>query len=214
VLSWLLVGLLCIIWAALLLPSRRRSPVSSIEEFEQKMSVLAETNNASSGRWVLMPQKGRPFLGVPERQRARVRRRRRRVFVGLLDASVLTLLMGLFPPFRVMLYATASLLGLLLVYAAILVRIREDEIAMTRARVRRLAAYPSGYARPNGSRHSPEQYAGNGHTGEAAGGRANGGAVSDGFLRESGVHLLDEGVHVVVRRSDEVDVTALREAAR
>jgi len=203
VLSWLLVGLLCIIWAAFLLPSRRRSPVSSIEEFEQKMSLLAEANSASPGRWVLMPQKGRPFLGSSERQRARVRRRRRQVFVALLEASVLTLIMGLFPPFRVMLYATAALVGVLLVYAAILVRIREEEIAIARARIRRLAANPVGYAVPNGSPNGSGRYAGNGRA-----------AVSQVYLRESGVHLLDEGVHVIVRRSDEVDVTALREAAR
>ncbi|MGH2572732.1 MAG: hypothetical protein ACRDGU_04495 [Actinomycetota bacterium] len=167
------------------------------------MSLLAETNSAAPGRWVLMPQRGRPFLGSSERQRARVRRRRRQVFVALLEASVLTLIMGLFPPFRVMLYATAALVGVLLVYAAILVRIREEEMAIARARIRRLAANPIEYAVPNGSQNGSGPYAGNGRA-----------AVSEGYLRESGVHLLDEGVHVIVRRSDEVDVSALRETAR
>ncbi len=44
VLTWLLLAALGIIWAALLLPSRSRSPKSSVEEFEQKMNLLAEAN--------------------------------------------------------------------------------------------------------------------------------------------------------------------------
>jgi hypothetical protein len=194
-LGWLLVALLGIIWAAFLIPSRRRSAVSSIEEFEQQMSLLAETNSQSPGRWVLMPRKGRGLMNPRDRQRARVRRRRRQVFMVLLEATSLTLLMGLFPPLRMMLYGTAVLALFLLAYALVLAKIREDELE--RARLR-----PS--VRPAGNGDS-----GNGHV-EAPYDQT----VTERFLREGGVHIVDEDVHVVVRRSDEIDVSALQQAAR
>ena len=101
----LLVVILGIIWTALLLPSRRRktSPTTSVEEFERKMSSLAEANNALPGRWVLMPRKGKRIMEPRERTRFRVRRRRRHIFMVLLEATLLTLLIGLFPPLHKML---------------------------------------------------------------------------------------------------------------
>lgn len=194
-LGWLLVALLGIIWAAFLIPSRRRSAVSSIEEFEQQMSLLAETNNQSPGRWVLMPRKGRGLMNPRDRQRARVRRRRRQVFMVLLEATSLTLLMGLFPPLRMMLYGTAVLALLLLGYALVLAKIREDELE--RARLR-----------PH------VQSAGNGDSGDGHVEDPYDQMVTERFLREGGVHIVDEDVHVVVRRSDEVDVSALQQVAR
>jgi len=202
VLSWLLVALLGIIWAAFLIPSHRRSPVSSIEEFEERMSLLAETNNKSPGRWVLMPRKDRGLLDPRDRQRARVRRRRRQVFMVLLEATTLTLLMGLFPPLRLMLYGTAVLALVLLAYALVLAKIREDEVEEARRRRQT-------------SRHRPRA------TVRAATGMGNGHAeapygpeATERLLRESGVQILEEDVHVVVRRSDEIDVAELQRAAR
>lgn len=199
--SWLLVALLGIIWAAFLIPSRRRSPVSSIEEFEENMHLLAETNNKSPGRWVLMPRKDRGLMAPRDRQRARVRRRRRQVFIVLLEATTLTLLMGLFPPLRLMLYGTAVLALLLLAYALVLAKIREDELeeARRRRQMNHLQRRPSRSAAGNG----------NGHPGAAYGPEA-----TRRLLREGGVQILDEDVHIVVRRSDEIDVSELQRAAR
>jgi hypothetical protein len=141
VLSWLFIGGLGIIWAAFLLPSKGSSPVSSVEEFEKKMDMLAETNGVSSGRWVLVPRKGERFLGPRDRKRLRVRRRRRQVFSVLVEATGLTLLMGLFPPLRLMLVGTAVLSVVLLLYVALLVSIRAEEASKARMmRARRDAA--------------------------------------------------------------------------
>jgi hypothetical protein len=198
--GWLLVALLGIIWAAFLIPSHRRSPVSSIEEFEEHMNLLAETNSKSPGRWVLMPRKDRGLLAPRDRQRARVRRRRRQVFMVLLEATTLTLLMGLFPPLRLMLYGTAVLALLLLGYALVLAKIREDELEEARRRRQ------MGPQRPRVSRSTRN---GNGHVDGAYGPEA-----TERLLRESGVQILDEDVHVIVRRSDEIDVSELQRAAR
>jgi hypothetical protein len=195
-----LVALLGIIWAAFLIPSHRRSPVSSIEEFEEHMNLLAETNTKSPGRWVLIPRKDRGLLDPRDRQRARVRRRRRQVFMVLLDATTLTLLMGLFPPLRMMLYGTAVLALLLLAYALVLAKIREDELEEGRRRRQMGQQLPRASVRAGNLN-------GNGHVDGAYGHEA-----TERLLRESGVQILDEDVHVVVRRSDEIDVSELRAA--
>lgn len=176
-LSWLLVAVLGMMWAAFLLPSVRRSPVASVEEFERRMNFLAEAQRRGPGRWVLVPQKGKRFLGPRLRERLRVRRRRRRVFVLLLEALGLSLLMGLFPPLRAMLYGSAALAALLFGYTFFLLRLRAEEVARSRARAARrrprqavvTASYPAGVSRPTGT---------NGHRGQ----------------------VLDKDVHVVVRR--------------
>ena len=205
-LTWLLLAVLGIIWAALLLPSRSRSPKSSVEEFEQKMNLLAEANRAAPGRWVLMPRKGQRFMG-PDRGRARVKRRRRQVFMVLVEATALTFIMGLFPPFRIMLGVTVVLVFLLLVYMAVLVRLRAEELE--RGRVQRVAAYQpeahaARYGNGNGNGHEPV-YAGNGH------GYSNGHRELDVGVDwlESGLRLVDDDVHVVVYRSDEIDTSSL-----
>jgi hypothetical protein len=199
-LSWLLVVVLGIIWAAFLIPSRKRSAESSIEEFEQQMNLLAEANTKSPGRWVLMPRKERGLMSPKDRKRARVRRRRRQVFMVLLEAMSFALLMGLFPPLRLMLYGAAALALVLLCYALLLAKIREDELA--EARLRRQIGHRGEYIEArNGN--------GNGHHRPA-----NQELVTDHFLGEAGVQLLEEDVHVVVRRSDEIDVSILQQAAR
>jgi hypothetical protein len=189
-LSWLLLAVLGIIWAAFLFPSHRRSPASSVEEFERKMSVLADAQNTSSaGRWVLMPRKGQRFLEPQDRGRVRARRRRRYVFTVLLEACALTLLMGLFPPFRKMLFGTAILVGLLAMYTVSLIRIRATEISQAQAR--RRAIKGSALAGTNGNGHS---------------------AWSD-EIRQGGVRIVDEDVHVVVRSSEEIEREAILAAA-
>ena len=200
-LSWLLIAGLGIIWVTFLLPSRRRSPSSSVEEFEQKMSMLAEANKASAGRWVLMPRKGERFMGS-DRGTARARRRRRFVFIALLDLGALTFIMGLFPPFRPMLFGTVVIAALLLVYTALLVKVRADEADRARARRRTQLEATEADARAPAYARS---YAGNGH---------RNGHADFAFFREGGVEIIDDDVHVIVRRSDEFDVSPLRKAAR
>jgi len=211
VLTWLLLSVLGIIWAALLFPSRSRSPKSSVEEFEQKMNLLAEANRAAPGRWVLMPRKGQRFMG-PDRGRARVKRRRRQVFMVLLEATGLTFIMGLFPPFRIMLGVTVVLVFLLLVYMAVLVRLRAEELE--RARMQRMTAYKPAahvarYGNGNGNSHAP-LYAGNGY------GYGNGDPELDARTDwlETGLRVVDEDVHVVVYRSDEIDTSSLTQSSR
>jgi hypothetical protein len=106
------------------------------------MSLLADANNSSPGRWVLMPRKGQRFVGSRDRGRVRARRRRRQIFMVLLESTALTLMMGVFPPFRVMLYGTGILGFLLLAYSALLVKIREVE----QAAAHRRAAFEQSYA--------------------------------------------------------------------
>jgi hypothetical protein len=236
VLSWLLLAILVIIWAAFLLPSRQRSPAVSVEEFGRKMSLLAETNRDSSGRWVLTPRRDERFLGPRDRTRVRLRRRRRLVFSVLAETAGLTFLMGLFPPFRAMLYATGVLVVVILGYAAMLVQIRQEELE--RARLRRLelrasptagpqgrvrTVYPSYTAGRNGNGVMHGNGHGNGHglvQGNGSG-HGNGRAVSSerhpstdfwagrNSLFEDDAEFIDEDVHVIVRRASEIEEETL-----
>ena len=106
--------------------------MTSVEAFEKKMDMLAETNGASPGRWVLVPRKGERFMGSQDRKRVRVRRRRRQIFSFLLEATGLTLLIGLFPPLRLMLVGTGILGGFLLLYMTLLMKIKADETMKAR----------------------------------------------------------------------------------
>jgi len=240
-LSWLLIAGLGMIWAAFLLPFgyRRASPSSTVEEFERKMDLLAEANRAHAGRWVLVPRKGERFMGPRDRRRVRVRRRRRHVLAVLLDAAAITLLIGLFPPLRAMLVGTALLVGLLLLYVGLLVHLRAQDLRLARLRARRAvrlarvsveglqASAGNGYA--NGT-HANGNGNGNGHRANGhrahvnGNGRANGNGnghhpaealthVEEGLL-ESGVRVVEDDVHVIVRRSADLDPEALRSLAR
>ena len=246
--SWLLLGLLGIIWAAFLIPSRKRSTSSSVEDFERRMSLLAEANNTVPGRWVLMPRKGVRLIGSRDRERIRARRRRRQIFMILLESTVLTLLMGIFPPFRVMLYGTGILAFILLAYAALLVKIREEELARARlrlamerqrayeatipaARMRAMAA-TAGYAAPlrangngdaNGNGHAAHANGnGNGHANGRVPAYANGNGHANGngrtslsdILREGGVEIIEDDVHVIVRRASDLAREGARSSAR
>jgi Flp pilus assembly protein TadB len=125
--DWLLLGGLCIMWAAFLIPTgrRRHTGKASVDEFEHRMELLAQAEvHGTNGRWIVTPRKGVRFLGPQERQRSRARERRRKVFVVLIDAILLSFLIGLVPPLRVVWYVSAGLAGLLLLYVWLLVSIK------------------------------------------------------------------------------------------
>jgi len=230
VLGWLLVLALVIIWSIFLFPflRRRRSPVKSVEEFEQKMDFLAETHVPSRGRWVLTPRKEERFLGDRGRTRSRVRERRRQVLVALLEATGLALLIGLFPPFHRILLGAAVLGGLLLVYTALLIRIRivethRAELRRARRSASRRAADP--YAAERGRAPAPAMAY---QAAASNGARTRRAAPVDAHVddwrtpvrvelaaREDDdpVLFIDDDVHLVVHRSGDLDLAGLRAAA-
>ena len=281
-LGWIFVAVLGIVWAIFLFPfirRRMRSPVTTVEEFEQKMDYLAETHRPSRGRWVLTPRRDERFLGRSGRTRSRVRMRRRQVLVLLLEATGLALLIGLFPPFHRILMGAAVLVVVLFLYVLALIRIRlveEHRAQARRSRSSRMAAYGyetyPAYAEARSTRAAPRAPS-NGRTPAAARtaayaayagyagyddgddwsspaparpARANGngtnGAHGAGNGRNGGGHrtmirlddyehdwrapvaeelaahfddpvvFVDEDVHLVVHRSDEIDVSELRVA--
>src|SRR2546422_967758 len=106
--GWIFIAVLGIIWATFLFPFLRhgRSPTSSVQEFERKMDLRAETTRAHRGGWVLPPRAGERFRGRRGRSGSRLRHRRGQVFALLPEAPLLRGLMGFFPPFHAMLIAT------------------------------------------------------------------------------------------------------------
>ncbi len=125
--DWLLLGALGIMWVAFLLPSGRRQHTAarSVEDFERRMELLAHVEaNGSQGRWIVTPRKGARFVGVTERRRARVRERRRKVLVFLLESIGLTFLIGSVPPLRSVWYLSAIFGGLLVLYVWLLLSIK------------------------------------------------------------------------------------------
>lgn len=237
--GWLFIVGLGIIWAAFLLPfgARRAAPASTVEEFERKMDLLAETNKSPTGRWVLVPRKEERFLGFRDRKRVRVRRRRRAVFTFLLEATAVTLLIGLFPPLRAMLVGTVILGLMLAAYVGLLIRISGQERQRERIdRIRRsrqpedLRRFPveslRGATVTNGNVHATN---GNGHAGAsngignghapAANGNGNGYshalealAEDDDPLLGTGVAIVEGDVHVIIRRSSDLDAESVRSA--
>jgi hypothetical protein len=105
-----------------------------------------------------MPQKGHRLLGSKERNRIRVRQRRRLVLAILIQGIVLTGLIGLVPFLRPVLYVTAALGIALLLYAAMLLKVRSDEARM--ARTRRIKMVRRRMAQ---DRMAAPAYAGNGY---------------------------------------------------
>jgi len=192
------------------------------------MNMLADANKPSPGRWVLMPRKGERFLDPQQRIRIRIRRRRRQIFMVLLEATALTLIIGLFPPLRGMLFGAGICAFLLLAYAALLVRIRVEEEHRDRVRRSVAAMGATGapasldqgprYAAPtmpgvgtvvvssNGTSASTGYHASaNGVANEHANERSGAGDVMWG----SGVRIIDDDIHVVVKRPDEVPAEVL-----
>lgn len=134
--DWLLLAGLGIIWAAFLLPTgmrRKNSPNTSVEEFERNMDLLADTESGNdSGRWVITPRKGTAFLGPRERERARVRERRRHVLTFLMEATGISFLIGLFPPLHSMWLLTGAFGIALVGYVFLLIRLKEIESGRAR----------------------------------------------------------------------------------
>jgi hypothetical protein len=126
-LDWLLLAGLGIMWVAFLVPTRRRGrgPHVSVGDHERRMELLAQAETyGSEGRWIVTPRKGMRFMGQTERHRARSRERRRQVFTFLLEAIVITFLIGLVPPLRVIWSVTAIGFVLLAVYIWLLLTVK------------------------------------------------------------------------------------------
>jgi len=138
----------------LLSEGRKGSPQASVEDFERKMELLAETE--AQGRWIITPRKGARFIGPKARARARARERRRRVFFFLLESIGLTFLIGLVPPLRAMWWATGVLASLLAAYVWLLLSLAQrGPRARARERVE-AAAVPRHRPAPARARYVAE----------------------------------------------------------
>src|SRR5262245_46758563 len=132
-------------WGAFLVPlmARRRSTSASVSDFERRMEFLAHAEvNGTTGRWIVTPRKGARFIGDAERRRARLRDRRRRVLVFLLEAIGVTFLMGLVPPLRVIWNLTLVLAVLLGAYVWMLIAIKHRASSETPTEAVRNARVP------------------------------------------------------------------------
>ena len=125
--DWLLLAALGIMWVAFLLPSdrRRQRTEHSVEDFERRMELLAHAEaQGSEGRWIVTPRKGARFVGVAERRRSRLRERRRKVLVFLIESIGLTFLIGLVPPLHAVWALSGIFAGLLVLYVWLLLSIK------------------------------------------------------------------------------------------
>ena len=125
--EWMLLAALGIMWAAFLVPwgHRKSTESRSVNDFAHRMELLANAEvHGTTGRWIVTPRKGVRFLGPDDRRRARARQRRRKIFVVLLDAIVLTSLMGVAPPLRAMWYVAAGLGAFLFLYVWVLLSLK------------------------------------------------------------------------------------------
>ena len=121
------------------------------------------------------------------------------------EVTGLFVIMGLFPPLRGMLYGALVLLGLLLAYGAMLSRVRAAETARARmvaaARSRTAEAPPAFARRPVAVAAAVS----------AAASPAWGSSPPADGLDE--LVVMEDDVHVIVHRSDEIDLEELRSAA-
>ena len=155
--GWLLLAALLILWAAFLIPSWASPPSKtdkSMKDFERNMDILAETE--TQGRWIVTPRKGTTFIGRRAREQARVRERRRRVLMVLIESLALTALIGLVPPLRAMWYATAILLVLLGGYVWALLTMKARVDAHHPARPRETAATAPAHPTPARQRYAAD----------------------------------------------------------
>jgi hypothetical protein len=132
--DWISLVVLAIIWAALLLPAPKRK-----RETRGPFTPRREMDHeefSHPGRWILSPKRSARFVGPGARARMRARERRRRVIVFLAEAIGITLLMGLFPPLRPMLYVSGFLFVLFLVFLAASLRVAMLERSGAPARPR------------------------------------------------------------------------------
>jgi hypothetical protein len=185
-----------IIWGIFLFPvGRFGTSASSVEEFERSMDLLAETQRRGPGRWVVMPRKGAPIKGFRDLSKARIRRRRSRILAGLAEASGLFILMGLFPPLQGMLVPGIVLLGLLLLYMVLLARLKVVESERTRAAAARRARAAESEPEADLPVAAPVPALA---------------AVAAPVIDQRS--FIEDDCHVVVRRSDEIDMEELRTA--
>jgi hypothetical protein len=166
------------------------------------MDALAETNGRTPGRWVLIPRKGARFVGPRDRSRMRAMRRRRQILAFLVELTLLTLVIGLFPPLHRMLIVPAVLGGVLFVYLIALMRIRTVEVERAQAARRRTLQQPAPAPRATPAMVVRDPR-----------------ALVDGGLRTipspaiPSPMILEDDVHVVVHRSGEIDLEQLRAEA-
>lgn len=152
--GWMLLAVLVLLWAAFLVPSWRGASDKSMRDFERNMDLLAGTE--SQGRWIVTPRKGTTFIGRRARAQVRARERRRRVLTMLIEALVVTALIGLVPPLRAMWYATALVIMLLGAYVWALLTLK------ARAGGTRSPAQPVAEAVPVASAPARQRYAAEG----------------------------------------------------
>jgi hypothetical protein len=200
--DWLFLAGLGMVWVVCFFPRRSlRSPAETIREFGRGMGALEETGRIE-GRYIMAPRKGRPLLGPRERARARVRARRRRVLTILSESTALTILMGMFPPLRGMLYASGVLASLLVLYVWLLLHLKQTQLERDRRMHDAIdAAVQTTRRRPVAAPQAAQAgLAGNGHERFAAG-------VGSRMARPvyKGLGVLGEGdvVHVRVRSARE-----------
>jgi hypothetical protein len=172
-------------------------------------------------------------LDPRDRVRARVLRRRRNILTLLLEATGLFLLMGLVPPLHMLLFVAGGLAFMTLVYAAVLVQIKSTEMERASRQMRRSSpeaasrreatarmTYSQGFVpetvyrgagtgrgSANGNGHVPANGNGNGHPN--GNGHGNGVAAHGGSPFDEGIlELIDDDVHVIIRRADELAAEA------
>ena len=182
-----------IMWGAMLLPTgrRRHSPKASVQDFERRMELLAQTEVHASGRWIVTPRKGMPFVGTAERQRSRARERRRQVFTFLLESIGITFLIGLVPPLRAVWDVTMVLGVLMGLYVWLLLAVKnQSQAAPVNEQVRAAQAPGARAAHVANTRFVAE--------GRSTWARPTFNGL--GTLSES------DSVHVVVRHADPVHV--------
>jgi hypothetical protein len=182
-----------IMWGALLLPTGRRrlSPKASVQDFERRMELLAQTELHASGRWIVTPRKGVPFVGTAERQRSRARERRRQVFTFLLESIGISFLIGLVPPLRAMWDVTMVLGVLMGLYVWLLIAVKnQSSVAPAHEQARAVQARGAGPTHVANTRFVAE--------GRSAWARPTFNGL--GTLGES------DRVHVVVRHADPVHI--------
>jgi hypothetical protein len=138
--DWISLVALAIIWAALLIPTPKRKRETRVP-FTPRNEDHEEFSHP--GRWILSPKRSARFVGPGARARMRARERRRRVIVVLAEAIGITLLIGLFPPLRPMLYIAGFLFVLFVVFlaASLRVAVRERSGAPARPRLRPAQAF-------------------------------------------------------------------------
>ena len=154
--EWLALAPLGIMWAAFLAPTpgRRRSAHTSVGEFERGLELLAYSEvHGTEGRWIITPRKGVRFVGAAERQRARARDRRRRVFVVLLEVISITGLIGAVPPLRGMWSVTLVLGVFLLLYVWLLLSMKARSTSPIQRETVRAVAAPARAPRAAKPRH-------------------------------------------------------------